>query len=329
MSKWASIAGRVALSVIALWLVLSKVNLQQVVADIGALDPRWLAGAVAAVYAAIAVSVLKWWALVRAGGHRIGPGRLARHYFVGFFFNNFLPTSVGGDVVRAWDLGADIGDAPEGAASVIAERLIASLALGLTALIGLGLSSDARIAALPVAIVVAVSVALFGVFLIPARSAAVVRSAMGDRFDNVAGWVERAVVSVNALVRNVSLLGSVLALSVVFQVLVALVNYCTLHGLGAHVSVADAIVFTSIISAVTMVPISISGHGVREAGYAYFFGVVGVAKAAAVSSSLLFFALVAACTLPGAALFLTGRQRAHVAPEAPSSGQVVEASPAE
>ena len=61
-----------------------------------------------------------------------------------------------------------------------------------------------------------------------------------------------------------------------------------------------------------MVPISISGHGIREAGYAYFFGLVGVASAVAVSASVLFFAVVAIATLPGAALFAIGRRLSDV-----------------
>lgn len=311
MSKYTSIAARVAVSVAALWIVFVKIDLAQVGEAIVALNPGWLLAAIGAVYAAIAVSVAKWWLLVHARGHRVNPARLTRHYFVGFFFNNFLPTSVGGDVVRAWDLGADLGDAAEGAATVIAERLIASLALGITALIGLALSDAARVAAIPVAVVVIVSMALFGAFLLPSRSASVVRSAMGGRFETATDWIERAVHAVNALLRNAPVLLGVLGLSVLFQVLVAAVNYCTLTGLGAPVTMADAIVFTSIISAVTMVPISISGHGIREAGYAYFFGLVGVGQSSAITSSLLFFALVALCTLPGAALFLQGRRSVH------------------
>jgi hypothetical protein len=47
---------------------------------------------------------------------------------------------------------------------------------------------------------------------------------------------------------------------------------------------------------------------IREAGYAYFFGLVGVASAVAVSASVLFFAVVAIATLPGAVLFAIGRR---------------------
>ncbi|MBW6469371.1 MAG: flippase-like domain-containing protein, partial [Coriobacteriia bacterium] len=128
---------RAAVSIVALALVFSRVPPADVLAAILSLDPAWFLAAFGAVYAAIVLSAYKWLLLLRARGYSVGIVRLTRHYLVGLFFNNFLPTSVGGDVVRAWDVGKDLDDAPGGAASVIAERLIASLGLGLTAALGL------------------------------------------------------------------------------------------------------------------------------------------------------------------------------------------------
>lgn len=303
------VALRAAVSVGALWLVFSKVNLAEVGRAFATMDLRWALAALASVYLAVAISAIKWWVLVQARGYTVSFWRLARHYFVGFFFNNFLPTSVGGDVVRAWDLGQDLDDAPEGAASVIAERLIASLGLGLTALIGLPFAVSDRTATVAVGVVILASLVMFGIFLVPSKSATVVRGAMGSRFEGVADWVSRTVHGVDATLRSYRASVSVLALSVVFQLTVALVNYCIFRALGAPVGLGEAIVYTSIVSAVTMVPVSISGHGIREAGYAYFFGLAGVGAAVAVTASLMFFVFVAVGTLPGALFFALDRRR--------------------
>jgi hypothetical protein len=56
-------------------------------------------------------------------------------------------------------------------------------------------------------------------------------------------------------------------------------------------------------------PISISGLGVREAAYWYFFSQIGVGQAEAIAASLLFFIVVGICSLPGAPLFVFGRKR--------------------
>ncbi|MDF1542820.1 MAG: lysylphosphatidylglycerol synthase transmembrane domain-containing protein [Anaerosomatales bacterium] len=300
---------RAAVSIVALALVFSRVPPADVLAAILSLDPAWFLAAFGAVYAAIVLSAYKWLLLLRARGYSVGIVRLTRHYLVGLFFNNFLPTSVGGDVVRAWDVGKDLDDAPGGAASVIAERLIASLGLGLTAALGLPFVEAGPQATVAVVVVLAASATLVALFLMPSRSAGMMRGAMGGRFEGVSDWVGEAVCGVRETLHHRGAVVLVLVLSMLFQVLVAAVNYCIFEALGSPVGLAECIVYSSIVSAVTMVPISISGHGVREAGYAYFFGLAGVPASLAVTGSLLFFLFVAVATLPGAVLFALGGRR--------------------
>lgn len=299
---------RIAVSVALLGLIATRVDLGGIGAKLAHLQWPWMLAAAATVYAAIVLSSVKWGLLLRARGHALPLPRLTRHYLVGLFFNNFLPTSVGGDVVRAWDAGKDIGDMPEGAASVVAERLIASVGLALTAAIGLPFVDVGPQAYAAVAVVFVAGIGLAALFLVPTLSERIVRSAMGSRFEGVAGWVGRATAATGELLRSGRTVLAVGLLSIAFQVLVAAVNWCLFRALSAPVPLAACVVYTSIVSAVTMVPISISGHGVREAGYAYFFGLAGVAAATAVSASVLFFATVAVCTLPGALFFAVGRR---------------------
>ncbi len=96
-----------------------------------------------------------------------------------------------------------------------------------------------------------------------------------------------------------------------FQIFVATVNFGIFRALGVDISLAECVVYSSVVSAVTMIPISISGHGVREAGYVYFFGLAGVAQGDAVVASLLFFFVVALLTSVGGPLFIarSGRRR--------------------
>lgn len=300
---------RAGVSIALLVLIASRVDVRTVGSAIASLDWRWMAGAAAAVYSAIAVSAVKWGLLLRSRGRTLSFKRLTRHYLVGLFFNNFLPTSVGGDVVRAWDAGKDLDDSSEAAASVIAERLIASVGLALTAAIGLLFVEVEPQVYVSVAVVFVVGVALAGVFLIPSVSERIVTGFAGGRFETAAGWVGKTTSATGEMLRDLPTATVVLVLSVAFQALVALVNWFVFLALGAEMSFVHCLIATSIVSAVTMVPVSISGHGVREAGYAYFFAFAGVSSAIAVTASILFFATVAVCTLPGALFFAMGRRR--------------------
>lgn len=301
-------ATRVVVSIVLLALIATRIDLTALRDAFGTLRWGWVIAAALVVYACVLISAVKWGVLLRSRGRRLLLGRLIRHYTVGFFFNNFLPTSVGGDVVRAWEAGRDLDDIPEAAASVVAERLIASVGLALTAALGLPFVHGGPQAYVAVVIVFVVGIGLAGLFLVPSLSERIVRSAMGSRFEGVAGWVGRATRSTGEMLRARGSAAIVLALSVGFQVLVAAVNWCLFRALGASVSLAECVVYTSVVSAVTMVPVSISGHGVREAGYVYFFGLAGVPDAVAVTASLMFFATVAVCTSPGALFFAAGRR---------------------
>lgn len=303
----ALIRGAVSIAVLA--FVASRIDLAHVGTALATLEWPWVAGAVGAVYAAILVSAIKWGVLLHSRKRSLPLSRLVRHYLTGLYLNNFLPTSVGGDVVRAYDAGKDLDDTSEGAASVVAERLIASVGLALTAALGLAFVRVEPQVYIAVAVVFVAGIGLAGLFLLPSLSERIVRASVGGRSEGVVGWVGRTTAVTGELLRDLPTVGAVIVLSVVFQALVAAVNWFLFRALGAEVTFVQCVICTSIVSAVTMVPISISGHGVREAGYAYFFGLVGAGAAVAVTASVLFFVTVAVCTLPGAALFAAGRRR--------------------
>ena len=107
MSKW-RLAGTAVLAAVLAW----RVNWDKAAAALAALDARlWLA-ALGVYLVAQVVSSLRWLLLARVLGVRGGLGRFTAYYFIGMFFNLVLPTSVGGDVVRAWYLCRQAGDEP-------------------------------------------------------------------------------------------------------------------------------------------------------------------------------------------------------------------------
>ncbi len=81
---------------------------------------------VAAVLFLISLVVLslRWQILVRGYGIKIPTSSLFKYYLIGLFFNNFLPTGIGGDVLRIYNLVKDTGDRTISFASVITERLL-------------------------------------------------------------------------------------------------------------------------------------------------------------------------------------------------------------
>jgi uncharacterized protein (TIRG00374 family) len=300
---------RAAVTVALLAAVAARLDVAALAGKAARADPRWIAAAFAVVLAAVALSAWKWGLVLAARGRPLPWPALFRHYLVGLFFNNVLPGAVGGDAVRAWEAARDAGDAPEAVASVLTERLVAGAALGVTALLGLPfVAATPRLAGL-VVLFLATNVALVAAFLAPRVAERLAAAVLPRRLAAVRAAVVATIAAVRESVRSPRLFARLFLLSVVFQVLVAAVNACLFAAIGAPVSLARCVVCTPMIFTVTMVPVSLSGLGVREAAYAWFFGQAGVAAEDAVAVSLLFFVVVAVASLPGAPLFALRRGR--------------------
>ncbi|MGD0641573.1 MAG: flippase-like domain-containing protein [Roseiarcus sp.] len=301
---WRGSAPRVAITGVLIALVAWRLDFRALSARLGALDTTWTALAFLVVFAAIAVSAWKWGLILRARAHPLPYGRLLRHYLVGLFFNNVLPTTVGGDAVRAWETSKDTGEISEAVGSVVTERLIAGAALGVTALLGLPFVADAGRLVFQVLLFLAIDLALVALFVVPKVADGVVTKLLPPRFAGLREGVSGTVATVRATLKSPSLFARVMLLSILFQVLVAAVNACIFRAIGTPVTMAQCVIYTPMIFTVTMLPISLSGLGVREAAYWYFFSQIGVGQAEAVAASLAFFVIVGISSLPGAPLFI-------------------------
>lgn len=313
MSARRQIALKAAGSLILLAVLAWAVDFTALPERLASLSPEGLALAGGAVVAAVAVSVLKWGVILSRRGHPLPALRLTRHYLIGLFFNNILPGTVGGDAVRAWSTTRDTGEVPEAVGSVITERLIAGAGLGVTAAIGLLFLPDPGRFALSVAAFLGVNLSLIGLLLLPRLADGAVRALLPA---GLAAGTADTLRAIRAGLSDLRILGPVLALSIVFQSLVAAVNAALFSALGVPVGLGACLIFTPMIFALTMLPLSLSGFGVREAAYAYFFAFVGVPMADAVAVSLAFFGLVAIISLPGAPLFFMSDRPLRIRPRA-------------
>lgn len=308
-SGGAGFLARLAITIALVAAVAWTLDLADLSARFVHFDPAWTAGAFATVFAAILVSAWKWGLILRERGHPLAFRVLVHHYFVGLFFNNVLPTSVGGDAVRAWEATKDTGEVPEAMGSVVTERLIAGVALGVTAMLGLPFVETSATLLWLVGAFLVIDVVLVGLFLVPRVAEGVVGKLLPQRYVGLRDAVTKTVRVVRATLKTPGLVLRVMLLSILFQVLVAAVNACIFAAMGVDVSLAHCVIFTPMIFTVTMLPVSLSGLGVREAAYWYFFAQVGVSQVDAVAASLTFFIIVGLASLPGAPLFVLNRRR--------------------
>lgn len=285
-------------------------------------SPFYFVAAFIAIQLTVISSVWKWKSLVHSSvkdGKKQSPSfsKLGRLYYIGLFFNNFLPSSVGGDFVRIFYLGRTIG-MPPAAASVAFERLTSGAAMIVIVLVAALFMESVRPFLVTIYIVTALFIGLFlffGYWIKKGEQEKEIQSNLHvGKFMKIINKCKHTVTNIGiaADYRNESWkwwLGVVI-LSLFFQVGMAWINDLLFLGLGIDVPWYELLVFITLISVITMLPISINGIGVREASYLLFFKELGVPDEIAVSVSLLFFVLVAISSLSGGVFWLAERRKA-------------------
>jgi uncharacterized membrane protein YbhN (UPF0104 family) len=256
------------------------------------------------------LSAVKWWMLGRSVGFEQPLGTYLRFYFIGMFFNVFGPSTLGGDLVRGLYLGSG-RRAGLALGSVVFDRLsglAVLMALGSVALLGSPQYQFPR----PVTVtLVAGGVALLAgwwtlprlVSLLPAQH----RIRRHVEHDLGPFWRDR------------SLLLRVVVVSLSFHLSQAVLQYVLTRAAGVAVPFGYCLVFHPVLSVLTALPISVGGIGVREGGYLYFLGRVGVDEPAAIAVGLLLWLVTIAGGALGGIVFLASgaklpRLRARPAP---------------
>jgi uncharacterized protein (TIRG00374 family) len=279
----------------------------------------WLAAA--ALYALTQlVSSLRWQLLARPLGFHLPLRRYLSIYYIGMFFNLVLPTSVGGDVVRAWYLDGKSGRRVDAFVSVIADRVSGVVILLLLALFALPFRPPAIPAWMTWAVLGMTTGALFALLSLYAFSRRQAdRASFQSAEDEFAegadkGWAARfrklqmAMTSLHRAIfpnRQTFLLTTLLSL--VVQLANVLVVWFIGHALHLSIPTGYYLILVPTVTLLTLLPVSLNGMGVREGGTAILLAPLGVDTGTAMTLALLWFAAYVLPSCFGVIPYLSGR----------------------
>lgn len=308
--SWLSNLLKALISVGALSWVLSQIPFAQIVDAARGTNGWLLALAYLMLLLSLFVRAGRWLVLLRGLQSQVPFRRLLELYFVGSFFNAFLPSGFGGDVVRAAEVTREV-DTGTAVGTVLVDRLTGLMVLFVMALAALPSSADLLPPELvwPLAAVALVGLIVSGILLhggllrrvspflesvLPPKLAGKLAPA-GD------GPVGRVLGAVSGC--GWQAVGLALAASLVFNSI--LVGWWAVCGraLGLSVPLTAYITFIPVLSLALMVP-SIGGLGVRESIAPVLFGAVGVAEPQAVALSLIIWVLNRATGVVGGLVYL-------------------------
>ena len=271
----------------------------------------WLGGAASLTFAGIGLSTMRWQQVLTAMGIHTRWRHLFSHYLAGQFISNVLPTTIGGDVVRVSRLSQESGHSPSTFASVVLERLSGWLVLPLITFAGLmanpGLRELGRATALAV-LVAAITLGALVLVLI-----AVADQRLGGRFASREGWSRFAGavhLGLDKLRRRPTAALAVLAAGVLYQLVMVVAALMATQAIGiSAVGLTAMLAFLPAVLVVQVLPIGISGLGIREAAFVIFLGPLGVPTEQAIALGLCLYLLNVVTSLPGAPAFAIGPRR--------------------
>lgn len=306
-----SLALRIALSVgmlaVLVWRVPSF-EIDEVVPELSTHSVLWLLVAAALTLAGLVLSALRWQRVLEVLGLHAGLRRLLSHYLAGQFVSNVLPTTIGGDVLRVSRLSRETGESPKTFASVVLERLTGWLVLPIISVAGFLVNPPLQ--HLGTATRVALGLAFATLLALGILLYAVADQRIGGRFAARDGWRRFAGavhLGLDRLRRQPKAAANVLLVGFAYQLVLVLAAVAAAQSLGVRPAGLTALLaFFPAVAIAQVLPIGISGLGVREGAFVLFLGPLGVATEEAIALGLLLYLLNLGVSLLGAPAFAWG-----------------------
>ena len=305
MRQWALIALKFVVSAALLYFAIGRIQVDTIGERLKELDPAWLVAAVGIGLLQAALGAVRWQRIASLCGAAMPQGQALRFNMIGAFFNQVLPSTVGGDAARIV-LAARAGNGWRKATySVLLDRFIGLLALALVVTAGLywsfGLISN------PVGRLVLLAVGLGSL------TAAAAFLALGS-LPVLARWrLTRRLAELAKLARNILLSRTaapmVLLLSLLIHLATAAVAWSAARAVAAQLSYLDALLLVLPVMLIVTIPISIAGWGVRESALVLAFSYAGLPESDGLLVSVLMGGAMFAVGILGGLIWLVGSDR--------------------
>lgn len=316
---------KIAVSVALYAYIFSKVDASHLWEILKDADITLFVGAIGVYFVIQSLSAYRWQLLLKPLGLETRYKRLLSFYLLGMYFNFFLPTAIGGDVVRVYYLNKETRKLSRATASVFLDRDLGMAALLVVALIVATVSgtrlpipglADGEVLLAPLfALVAAVfTLANLAIFYRPTYNLlhGMLKLLRMNRADEK---VEHLFASVNAYRGRWSLLTATMSISIVIQLGGVFINVLVARSIGIFTTNGwiDFLVFIPAISLISMVPLSVNGMGWREVSYIVLFQTVGASQAQAAALAFLWLGVLVLTSLPGGIIYVMRGSKRPVA----------------
>jgi len=253
------------------------------------------------------ISAVRWQLILKTQGIRISQGYLSSSFLIGSFFNNVLPTSVGGDIFRSLDIANKAKISVGKSASVLViDRFAGVVSAALYAVIALFLgftSIGTTSYVIPIAIFFAICIILGFLILNPSilrlnkivrkiKFLSKIREKLIEVYHTFLSFKKYKLALFEALLCSIALHFGVICN-----------YYLAARSLGINLSLASFIFIVPVVATIVMLPIAIGGTGLRENALVFFMVALGAQNEKAAMTSLVLFAMLLVLGIIGGIIY--------------------------
>jgi uncharacterized protein (TIRG00374 family) len=287
-----------------LFLIFRSVNTGDASTALTAVSPWYLLVALLLQLASNTAAASRWYLIMS----RIGFGQpysfFLKSYFKGAFFNQGLPTSIGGDGLRILDCSRTKGAAEDSFYGVFIDRIIGLAGLLLLNITALTMNRSLLPVNVYYPMLVILSSLTAGLILLFFLRK--FRFFVSGRYLGFLGRLSERYFQVYSSVTSI---GVQLGLSILTHLLAMTAFFMIGRGVGLDFSLQVYLVLVPPVILLTILPISLAGWGVREGAMVGFFLLVGADKSRVLTFSILYGLVALVASLPGLVIYLTQKNK--------------------
>jgi uncharacterized membrane protein YbhN (UPF0104 family) len=276
---------KVVVSGLLLYMALNWVNIGTVASRLSELDPHWLILGLLVPLIQTFLLSLRWQTIISRCGSDLPLGQLFRVSMIAQFFNQTLPSSIGGDAMRIWHAARQT-DWRIATYSVIVDRVVGvtALAMIVTACLPWTLELVRNPVGRGALLLIGFGCIGGGLVFVGLAS---------DRLHVLQRWAPTRHLAATATValgilRSRGAFARIFGLSFLLHGLTAVLAWCAARSIGAELSLLYALFLVLPVVLIATVPISVGGWGVREGVMVAAFGYAGLPPSDGLIVSLLF-----------------------------------------
>lgn len=288
---------KLLLSSIILYLLIKGIDINQSIKTLLRINPIVFISMVIIYLFGQELSAWKWSIISDRLGFNYKLSQYSAYYFIGMFFNLFLPTGVGGDLTKAYYLCKNKPKCSktDGIFSVFSDRLTGIMVLILICFVGLFFKSAQYLNLyVKVFIVFAFTAMLLFSFLFPKISKIkyLMKYTFIKKFSNCIDkvWTKSLI--------------KVFIISFVFHIFMLIIHFCIGRTMGLNIPVSYYLIVYPITAIVSILPISVNGIGIRELAYIYLLNIVSVNPSQSLVFSFCWFTIALISSLFGAVFYV-------------------------